>query len=169
MTKKSIPAVNVGKLELEHWQQGSFFAGSDTSFGALLGLKDLGISYNEVPPGKSGCPFHNHHVEEELFVIIDGEGEYRFGGERVAVGKGDVLGAPAGGTDTAHQLINTGPAVLVYLAISTKARTEIVEYPDSGKFLAKTNRNGKATFRAIGRAATTNLDYWDGEPGASDD
>ncbi|TXI10008.1 MAG: cupin domain-containing protein [Rhizobium sp.] len=169
MTKKSIPAVNVGKLELEHWQQGSFFAGSDISFGALLGLKNLGISYNEVPPGKSGCPFHNHHVEEEMFVILDGEGEYRFGEHRTAVEKGDVLGAPAGGPDTAHQLINTGPGVLVYLAISTKAQTEIVEYPDSGKFLAKTSKDGKATFRAIGRAAATNLDYWDGEPGASND
>lgn len=97
MTKKFTPAVNVGALELEHWQQGSFFAGSDTSFGAMLGLKGLGISYNEVPPGKSGCPFHNHHVEEELFVILDGEGEYRFGDQRLAISKGDVLGAPAGG------------------------------------------------------------------------
>ncbi|NLS20924.1 cupin domain-containing protein [Rhizobium sp. P40RR-XXII] len=169
MTKKSAPAVNVGELELEHWQQGSFFAGSDTSFGAMLGLKDLGISYNEVPPGKSGCPFHNHHVEEELFVILDGEGEYRFSDQRIAISKGDVLGAPAGGPETAHQLINTGPGVLTYLAISTKARTEIVEYPDSGKFLAKTNNDGKATFRTIGRAAAGNLDYWDGEPGASND
>lgn len=169
MTKKSTPAVNVGELELEHWQQGSFFAGSDTSFGAKLGLKQLGISYNEVPPGKSGCPFHNHHVEEEMFVILDGEGEYRFGDQRIAVSKGDVLGAPAGGPETAHQLINVGPSVLTYLAISTKARTEIVEYPDSGKFLAKTYTDGKAAFRAIGRTATTNLDYWDGEPGASND
>ncbi|WP_412064795.1 cupin domain-containing protein [Rhizobium sp. SYY.PMSO] len=169
MTKKSIPAVNVGELELEHWQQGSFFAGSDVSFGALLGLKNLGISYNEVPPGKSGCPFHNHHVEEEFFVILDGEGEYRFGDKRVAVSKGDVLGAPAGGPETAHQLINKGPAVLIYLAVSTKARTEIVEYPDSGKFLAKTYRDDKTTFRVIGRAETTALDYWDGEAGASND
>ena len=104
-----------------------------------------------------------------MFVILDGEGEYRFGDHRVAVSKGDVLGAPAGGPETAHQLINTGPAVLIYLAISTKAKTEIVEYPDSGKFLAKTYGEGKTTFRAIGRAADTNLDYWDGEPGTSDD
>ncbi|NTF41559.1 cupin domain-containing protein [Rhizobium rhizogenes] len=169
MTKKSIPAVNVGELQLDHWQQGSFFAGSDASFGAMLGLKNLGISYNEVPPGKSGCPFHNHHVEEEMFVILDGEGEYRFGDHRIAVRQGDVLGAPAGGPETAHQLINNGPGVLIYLAISTKAQTEVVEYPDSGKFLAKTNRNGEAAFRVIGRASTTNADYWDGEPGASND
>lgn len=165
MTKKTRRAVNIGELQLDHWQQGDFFAGSDASFGALLGLKDLGISYNEVPSGKSGCPFHNHHVEEELFVIIDGEGEYRFGSERFAVAKGDVLGAPAGGQETAHQLINTGPGVLIYLVISTKAQTEIVEYPDSGKFLAKTNRADETRFRFIGRDDAP-VDYWDGEPGA---
>lgn len=167
MTTKTRHAVNIGELQLDHWQQGSFFAGSDTSFGALLGLKDLGVSYNEVPPGKSGCPFHNHHVEEELYVIIDGEGEYRVGDQRLAVAKGDVLSAPAGGRETAHQLINTGPSVLVYLVISTKAETEIVEYPDSGKFMAKTNRGGDAPqrFGFVGREASA-TDYWDGEPGA---
>ncbi len=165
MAEKTRRAVNVDKLQLDYWQQGDFFACSDASFGALLGLKDLGISYSEVPPGKSGCPFHNHHVEEELFVILDGEGEYRFGSKRIAVAKGDVLGAPAGGYETAHQLINTGPGVLTYLAISTKAQTEIVEYPDSGKFLAKTNRAGEAQFRFIGRDGAP-VDYWDGEPGA---
>ena len=120
------------------------------SFGALLGLSNLGISYGEVPPGKSGCPFHNHHVEEELFVILEGEGQYRFGADRHAVKAGDVLGAPAGGPETAHCLINTGLTPLKYLSISANARTEICEYPDSGKFLAKTrDPAGRPQFRFI--------------------
>ncbi len=47
------------------------------------------------------------------------------------------------------------------------AKTEIVEYPDSGKFLAKTDRDGSQSgrFRFVGREES-NLDYWDGEPGA---
>ena len=81
---------------------------SDASFGVQLGLQDLGIGYSEVPPGKSSCPFHNHHIEEELFVIVSGQGEYRFGANRYPVKPGDVLGAPAGGPETAHHLINTG-------------------------------------------------------------
>lgn len=58
-------------------------------------------------------------------------------------------------------------ATLVYLGISTMAKTEIVEYPDSGKFLAKTNRHGAENkrFRHIGRPEG-DLDYWDSEPGA---
>ncbi|WEX78553.1 cupin domain-containing protein [Sinorhizobium numidicum] len=166
MTEVSKPIVNLKDLKLDHWREGSFFESSDASFGTLLGLKGLGIGYGEVPPGKSGCPFHNHHVEEELFVILEGEGTYRFGSERYPVGPGDVLGAPAGGPETAHHLINTGTVPLKYLSISTMAATEICEYPDSGKFLAKTRQSGeaRASFRFIGRAPST-TDYWDGEPG----
>lgn len=166
MTTASRPVINTDELALDHWQQGDLYESRDTSFGALLGLKGLGISYNEVPPGRSGCPFHNHHVEDELFYVIEGTGEYRFGDSRRPIRKGDVLGAPAGGPETAHQIINTGTGPLVYLGISTNSPTEIVEYPDSGKFLATTRRGEAAKrFRYVGREET-NLDYWDGEPGA---
>ncbi len=166
MAEISKPVINPTDLELEHWQEGTFFESSDASFGARLGLKDLGIGYGEVPPGKSGCPFHNHHIEEELFIILSGEGEYRFGPDRYPVKPGDVLGAPPGGPETAHHLINTGIEPLKYLSISTNAKAEIVEYPDSGKFLAKSRDvpGGKPIFRFIGRK-DSEVDYWDGEPG----
>lgn len=167
MTATKPPIANPARLDLDHWTRGTLYESRDASFGALLGLKDLGIGYGEVPPGKSGCPFHNHHVEEELFIILDGEGTYRFGDERYAVGPGDVLGAPAGGPETAHNLINTGTVPLKYLSISTMAATEICEYPDSGKFLAKTRpaMGGKTEFRIIGHKGES-VDYWEGEPGA---
>ena len=167
MSGVSKPVINVADLKLEHWKQGDLYEGTDVSFGSLLGLGGLGISYNEVPPGKSSCPFHNHHVEDELFFVIEGTGEYRFGPDRYPIRKGDTLGAPAGGQETAHQIINTGSTPLIYLGISTMAKTEIVEYPDSEKFLAKTNRDeGQANrFRFIG-SEHGKLDYWDGEPGA---
>jgi uncharacterized cupin superfamily protein len=166
MTAMQKPIITPADLELEHWQEGTAFESRDTSFGARLGLKDLGIGYGEVPPGKAGCPFHNHHVEEELFVIVSGEGEYRFGPNRYPVKAGDVLGAPAGGPETAHHLINTGIEPLKYLSISTNAKAEIVEYPDSGKFLAKSraSSDGKPAFRFVGRQESA-VDYWDGEPG----
>lgn len=165
MPSRTTPVIDPQSLELEHWQEGSFFESRDASFGAMLGLRDLGISYGEVPPGKSGCPFHNHHIEEELFIILSGEGEYRLGDKRHAVKAGDVLGAPAGGPETAHHLINTGTTPLKYLGISANAKAEIVEYPDSGKFLAKARGvDGKRVFRFVGRRESE-TDYWDGEPG----
>jgi uncharacterized cupin superfamily protein len=167
MPKEQTPVLNVAALTLEHWKQGELYESTDTSFGKLLGLKGLGVSYNKVPPGKSGCPFHNHHVEDEMFFIMEGTGEYRFGGERYPIRKGDVLAAPAGGPETAHQILNTGTTPLIYLGVSTMAKTEIVEYPDSGKFLAKTRRDDAdgSAFRVMGRHES-DLDYWDSEPGA---
>lgn len=84
MDAQKPPIVNLAGLALEHWTQGTLYESRDASFGARLGLKDLGIGYGEVPPGKSGCPFHSHHVEDELFVILEGHGTYRYGRRRSA-------------------------------------------------------------------------------------
>ncbi|HEV7345115.1 MAG TPA: cupin domain-containing protein [Devosia sp.] len=171
------PVVSLLSLTLDAWEQGSLYKSADTSFGKLLGLKGLGISYSEVPAGKSSCPFHNHHVEDELFIVLEGEGTYRFGEQRLPFKAGDVLGAPAGGHETAHQILNTGATTLKYLAVSTTAATEVCEYPDSGKFLVSSRPGAAKPARHIydveegklrhkGRNGENNLDYWDGEPGA---
>lgn len=160
------PSLKLADLPLESWTQGSFFASADSSFGQRLGLRLIGATYNEVPPGKSGCPFHNHRGEDELYVILEGSGRYRLGADEVAVCAGDVLGAPAGGPKTAHQLINTGDTVLRYLVVSNQASVDIVEYPDSGKVLA-TVEDGPSDdgFRHMTRLGSE-VDYWDGEAGA---
>ena len=165
----STPVVNIADLTLDTWSRGDLYAGSDARIGPMIGVKDLGISYSEVPPGKSSCPFHNHHVEDELFIVLDGEGTYRFGDQSYPIKAGDVLGAPAGGRETAHQIINTGTRPLRYYGISTMSLADVCEYPDSGKFgvFSRHTRNpyDKATVRHLDRLGN-GLDYWDGEPGA---
>jgi uncharacterized cupin superfamily protein len=163
------PVVLLADLTLDAWEQGDLYKSADASFGRLLGLRNLGISYNEVPPGKSSCPFHNHHQEDELFVILEGEGTYRFGEASHAFKAGAVLGAPAGDRSTAHQIINTGSGTLRYLGVSNMATTEVCEYPDSGKFgvFSRTTGNptDKSSLRHLIRDGKA-VDYWDGEPGA---
>jgi uncharacterized cupin superfamily protein len=165
----SRPLVNIADLTLDTWSRGDLYAGADARIGPIIGVKDLGISYSEVPPGKSSCPFHNHHVEDELFIVLDGEGTYRFGDQSYPIKAGDVLGAPAGGRETAHQIINTGTRPLRYYGISTMSLADVCEYPDSGKFgvFSRHTRNpyDKATVRHLDRLGN-GLDYWDGEPGA---
>jgi hypothetical protein len=56
----------------------------------------LGCAVHIVPPGKKAFPFHRHHVQDELFFVISGEGEYRFGEKIVRVRSGDIVAAPAG-------------------------------------------------------------------------
>ena len=163
------PVVNIDELKLDHWSRGSLYEGNDVRIGPMIGVKDLGISFSEVPPGKSACPFHNHHVEDELFIVISGEGTYRFGAGSYPIKAGSVLGAPAGGQEHAHQIINTGDKPLRYFGISTMSLADVCEYPDSGKFgvYSRSTRNpyDKATIRHLDRPGRS-LEYWDGEPGA---
>ena len=86
-----------------------------------------------VEPGKKAFPFHAHHVTQELFVILEGEGTYRFGDESYPVKAGDVCAAPTGGPEVAHQIVNTGKTALKYLGISANPTGigDVVEYPDS--------------------------------------
>jgi uncharacterized cupin superfamily protein len=161
-----IPIANINTLALDAWEQGERYASADASFGAQLGLTRVGVSMNVVPPGKSGCPFHSHRMEDEFFVILEGSGVYRFGVEQQAFGPGDVLGAPAGGPETAHQIINTGDVPLRYLGVSNRAAADFCEYPDSGKFMAKATLPDGSRTDFVGRPDSA-VDYWDGEPGAA--
>jgi uncharacterized cupin superfamily protein len=122
----------------------------------------LGASIDTVAPGKRSCPYHFHHAQEEMFVVIEGAGTLRVAGEMLPLRAGDVVFIPPG-PDYPHQIINTSTQVLKYLSISTRESPEVCEYPDSGKYLAMASKNGVKTFDAIQRDIST-LDYWDGEP-----
>lgn len=119
--------------------------------------RGLGASYDVLAPGKRACPYHFHHVQEELFVILRGEGSLRVDGELLAVAAGDLIFIPPG-PEHAHQLVNTSNAPLEYLSISTQSAVEIVEYPDSGKLLARMPARAHVARLAGG------VDYWEGEP-----
>lgn len=163
---KQKPTINLADLPLIDRGNGNEFKSKISSFGKLIGSKGIGVAYNIVEPGQKAFPFHVHHRIHELFVILRGEGTYRFGDEEYPVKTGDVCAAPAGGPDVAHQLINTGSSLLQYLAISTKADTEVVEYPDSGKFAVfsagELLTREKHFFSFIGRPGSS-VDYYDGE------
>ncbi len=126
----------------------------------------LGAMYVTVAPGKRAFPFHNHLAADEMFLILEGVGTYRFGADEYPVRAGDICGAPKGGAETAHQLINTGETSLRYLGISTMEDPDVVEYPDSNKFSVVATAPGPDFWQAHlnfkGRREMS-LDYWDGE------
>jgi uncharacterized cupin superfamily protein len=124
--------------------------------------RGLGVSVTTIAPGKRSCPYHYHYAEEEVFVVIDGTGSLRVAGEMLPLRAGDVVFIPPG-PQYPHQIINTSAQPLKYLGISTREAIEIVEYPDSGKFLAEAAPTEGRKFDLLQRAGA-NLDYWDGEP-----
>ena len=158
------PVINIDEAPRDAMSKGTLFAESYTPLSGLIGVKKLGYSITVLPPGKRGCPYHNHIVNEEMFFIIEGEGTYRFGNVEYPVKTGDIMAAPPGGLETAHHLINTSSADLKYLAVSTCEAPDICEYPDNGKFLvvSSLDREDGTRLRYLGRKDNT-LDYWDGE------
>ena len=64
-----------------------------------------------------------------MFLILEGEGELRFGDQRYPIRKHDVIACPQGGPEVAHQIINTGTTTLRYLALSTMSEVDTCEYP----------------------------------------
>ena len=98
-----------------------------------------------------------------MFLILDGEGELRFGDRRYPIRKHDVIACPTGGPEVAHQIINTGKTTMRYLALSTIADVEACEYPDSQKVLIVTGKRGEPGLRKMVRAEST-VDYYDREP-----
>ena len=125
--------INLDELKLEHFDKGDKFAADSARIGPLLGAKDLGYSYDVVPPGKRSCPFHSHRAEEEMFFIVKGTGTLRYGDETRKIRAGDVICCPTGGPESAHQIVNDSQDDLAYISVSTMMPAEVCEYPDSKK------------------------------------
>jgi uncharacterized cupin superfamily protein len=161
------PVVNLADVELSDWKHGEKYSAKIGSFAKTIGLQKLGCMLTVVEPGKSAFPYHVHHSNDEMFLILEGTGEYRIGDKKFPVRAGDVVSAPAGGPELAHQLINTGSGELRYLGISTTLWPEAVEYPESNKFAiwSRPHPSGdraKLGLRFIGRREMS-INYWDGE------
>lgn len=159
MTK---PIINLDELDLISHEEGPF-QGQYGVISERIGAQKLGYNLTIVPPGKTAWPFHNHHVNEEMFLILAGEGVLRFGDERYPVRKHDVIACPPGKRDVAHQLINTGTTDLEYLSLSTVEGYEVCEYPDSNKVGIRIGPDmEKPVLRSLFRAEQS-VDYWDRE------
>ena len=153
--------VNIDELELEHGANGEQFEWNGARIGPRLGARDLGYSYDVIPPGKRGCPFHSHRAEEEMFFIVRGTGTLRYGAERRKVRAGDFICCPVGGPETAHQIINDSDEELAYISVSTMMPAEVCEYPDSGK-IGAFGGDKDSRVRHLTEAAAA-VDYWKGE------
>lgn len=162
------PIINLEDVTLDPFKHGDKYEVGDGAIAPFIGAKLLGYSLAVVPPGKRAYPFHCHHVNEEMFFIVSGSGVLRYGDKEYSLRAGDVIAAPPGGTETAHQIINTSPDTeLRYLMVSTMIPNEVVEYPDSKKVAvyvgsAPGGDRKARTFNWRGRIGPE-LDYWDGE------
>ena len=120
--------------------------------GRAAGSERTGLQHVTVSPGKLAAPPHCHSAEEELFVVLDGDGVVVLAEEEHVVGAGTVVGRPPG-TGVAHAL-RAGADGITYLAYGTRHPNDVCYYP----------RSNKISFRGVGLIGRIEkLDYWDGE------
>ena len=170
MSDRKKPIVNLADLEFKPFNGPSPPDGNQTYdghfafVGPMIGADKLGYSVTLIPPKKRAFQFHNHRVNEEMFFILDGEGELRVGSETYPIKSGDFIACPPGGPETAHQIVNTSARDLKVLGISTKLSPEIVDYPESNKVGVMGTFPGPDGKPAVVRFLTRtgeSLGYWD--------
>ena len=135
------------------------FRGPRAWLGRDAGSRRLGLSLWELPPGQAAYPYHYHLGDEELLIVLEGEGRLRTPEGWRDLERGEVLSFLPGEAG-AHQLVAGNDAPLRFLAFSNSGDPDLTLYPDSGKLSAAVRRSGG--FRKIFRLEDE-ADYYEGE------
>ena len=146
------PATIVNVAEVEPMVRGGR---RRRGLGEAAGARWTGMRHIECDAGTLTGPPHVHSAEEEIFVVLDGEGTLELHGdasETYPVRKGSVVARPPG-TGVPHAFRAAEPGLTV-LAWGTREPNDICWYPRSRKMFWRGTG-------VIGRIET--LDYWDGE------
>lgn len=134
----------------------------ERGLGRAGGSRATGLNHVVIAPNRYSCPPHVHAAEEEIFIVLAGEGNlllYDCDTRPQAppmlslVSAGDLLVRPAG-SGVAHAFLAHALG-LTLLAYGERRSDEMTYYP----------RSGKVRFRGLGVTGRLQLcGYWDGEP-----
>ncbi len=112
--------------------------------GAHAGSQELGATLYEIGVGGAISPYHFHHANEELLVVLAGSPVVRTPGGLRRLATGGIMAFPRG-DGGAHAVTNPGPETARILLVSTMRFPDIAEHLDTGATLAIT---GQASGRA---------------------
>lgn len=102
-----------------------------------MGANKLGFNVSSIAPGEFSAPYHFHHSEEELFLVLEGKAMLRQNNQYREVTKGDLIFF-ATGPEGAHQFYNHTDQTFKYFALSNcNDPFEVAEYPDSKKVMVR--------------------------------
>jgi uncharacterized cupin superfamily protein len=152
------PSTIVNLVDIEGEYEGHFKELADSA-----GSVRTGLNWVSLASGMEGSPPHCHSQEEEIFVVLAGNGSLllmpspqrgRHGAvdEEIPIRAGHVISRPPA-TGIAHSM-RAGDGGLTYLAYGTREPNDICFYP----------RSNKIFFCGVGLIARLeDLDYYDGE------
>jgi uncharacterized cupin superfamily protein len=132
------------------------------ALGHAGGSRVTGLNHVVVACNRLSCPPHVHAAEEEVFVVLEGDGSLllydcdthpQAPPTLYAVGAGDLVVRPAG-SGVAHAFLANAMGLTI-LAYGERRGDEMTYYP----------RSGKVRFRGLGVTGRLEMcNYWDGEP-----
>jgi len=152
--------VYVNRINFDEVEQDAFddidgkYAARSYEIGLPIGARRLGYRFATLEPGKRYCPLHSHMVEEEMFLVWEGEPTIRTPRGDFTCRKGDVIAFPTGDAG-AHQLLNAGAKPCTVFLLGNDEPNEVAYYPDSDKVLVRGRR--------IMLKGAPDLDYYEGE------
>jgi uncharacterized cupin superfamily protein len=152
--------VNVADVEVDRDDVPAAYESAWRDLGRAVGSERTGMAHVRVEPGRLNVQHHCHSAEEEIFVVLEGEGTLELvpapriaeqGEQRIPVRAGHVVARPPG-TRIGHAF-RGGDAGLTLLAYGTRDPNDIAYYP----------RSRKLNFRGVGVIVRADaIDYWDG-------
>jgi uncharacterized cupin superfamily protein len=154
----SRPSNIVNVADVEALERDGATVGRRVRFlGREAGSRRTGIRHAEVFPGKLGNPPHCHSADDEIFVVLEGDGHLllweKDGIDEHEVRAGSVVSRPAG-TGVAHSF-RAGSGGMTLLMYGTRDPREVCFYPRSKKVYFI----GLDLIVRLGEP----VDYWDGE------
>ena len=124
---------------------------------------DLGMTLYELLPGQTQCPYHFHHGDEEMILVLRGRPTLRTPEGERELEPGDFVHFPKGPAG-AHQMINRSDEPARYVVGSSNVAPEVCEYPDSGKIAAFSRLESQRGQRLVTlHRLEDEIDYMDGE------
>ena len=111
--------------------------GAPRDAGVAGGGHPFDVEMTRIPPGATNFPFHAHAAQWELYLVLSGTGELRYGDTTSSMKAGDAFSCPP---NEAHQITNTGAVDLIYYVIADNPPADVINYPDSNKWYVKPQR-----------------------------
>ena len=152
--------VYVNRINIDEIEDNGFdyidgkYAARSYEVGFPIGARKLGYRFVTLEPGRRYCPLHSHMLEEEMFLVWDGEPTIRTPRGDYTCRKGDVIAFPTGDVG-AHQLLNAGDKPCTVFLLGNYEPNEVAYYPDSDKVLVRG--------RSLMLKGAPDLDYFEGE------
>ena len=154
-------AANIYRPTFEEGQRPEGFRAHRSRIGYEVGTELIGASLWELPRGEVAYPYHFHYSDEELVIVLRGRPTLRTEEGLRELEEGEAVRFPVGESG-AHQLLNRSTDTVMFVAISSHGRPDIVVYPDSDKLGVGERLPRRGGLRAFFRRGDA-VGYWDGE------